>query len=435
MGPTQVTNTFLKRLKRTGLVPERQVDAIAAEFNLTREPSPTVSAQVFVDRGLLTPYQAEQIVTGQHHNLVIDDYEVQELLGAGGMGRVYIAKDRKSGQRVALKTLTGRYQQDPSLRTRFRIEAMAGMKINHRRVVRTFKMGHCDGVMGEIEYCVMELVEGINLLELVELHGPVPWPQACDIICQATAGLQEAHKAGLIHRDVKPGNLLIDKNGEVKLLDFGLAHHDADGDEFTLAMVYGQHCVGTADYIAPEQAVNSYKVDGRSDIYGLGCTLYFALTGKVPYSESSVIGKLRAHCTQRIRPLREVVPEAPPLLEKILAHMVARNPDHRFKHAVALYLALQPLAKRQPVEFNFRELLRKRQSEAMQRSSMIGMSANKPRSSAETIARDETKADSNTTHRSTQDSALDSPPRMPPPRGLPRPAADEAGANSTTRDQ
>ena len=235
MGPTQVTNTFLKRLKRTGLLPERQVDSVAAEFNLSREPSPAVCGQVFVDRGLLTSFQAEQIVNGQHHSLVIDDYEILELLGAGGMGRVYIARDRRNGERVALKTLTGRYQQDPSLRTRFRIEAMAGMKINHRRVVRAFKLGHSDGVMGEIEYCVMELVEGINLMELVDLRGPLPWAQACDIICQATAGLQEAHKAGLIHRDVKPGNLLIDHRGEVKLLDFGLAKLVAHGERPALA--------------------------------------------------------------------------------------------------------------------------------------------------------------------------------------------------------
>lgn len=432
MGPTQVTNTFLKRLKRTGLLSEKQIDAVAAEFNLSREPSPAVSAQVFVDCGLLTPFQAEQIVSGQHHGLVIDDYEILELLGAGGMGRVYIARDRRNGERVALKTLTGRYQQDPSLRTRFRIEAMAGMKIKHPRVVRAFKLGHSDGVAGEIEYCVMELVEGINLMELVELLGPIPWPQACDIICQATAGLQEAHKAGLIHRDVKPGNLLIDHRGEVKLLDFGLAHNDADGDEFSLAMVYGQQCVGTADYIAPEQAINSYKVDGRSDIYGLGCTLYFALTGQVPYSESSVVGKLRAHCTQRIRPLREVVPDAPPMLEKILAHMVARNPDQRFKHAVALYLALQPFAKRQPVEFDFRKLLQARQKEAMQRSSMISMSAGKPKSSAETIARDETKTDGNSSAPSGSELSQQKAPTQSL-RPQARPASGGAGANSHSR--
>ena len=394
MGPIQVTNTFLKRLRRSGLLPDAQIDAVAAEFNLHREPSPEVIAKVFVDRGLLTPFQVEQIIAGQQHSLVVENYELLDLLGAGGMGRVYIARDRQSGNRVALKTLTGRYQQDPSIRTRFHIEAVAGMKINHRRVVRTLKLGKAQGVLGDIDYCVMELVEGINLLELVELRGPLPWPQACDIICQAAAGLQEAHKAGLIHRDVKPGNLLVDHHGEVKLLDFGLAHHDADGDEFSLSMIYGQNCVGTADYIAPEQALNSYKVDGRSDIYGLGCTLYFALTGQVPYSESSVIGKLRAHCTKQIRPLREVVPDAPPMLEKILAHMVARNPDHRFKHAVALYLALQPFAKRQPVEFDFQQLLEMRRREAQQRSSMIrSTSAAKPRSSAETIARDETKPD------------------------------------------
>lgn len=429
MGPVQVTNTFLKRLRRTGLLSDAQVDSVAADFNLYREPSPEVVAKVFVDRGLITSFQAEQIVSGQLRNLVIDDYELLDLLGAGGMGRVYIARNRQTGDRVALKTLTGRYQQDPSIRTRFRIEALAGMKINHRRVVRTLKMGRTEGVMGDIDYAVMELVEGINLLELVELHGPLPWSQACDIICQAAAGLQEAHKAGLIHRDVKPGNLLVDQDGEVKILDFGLAHHDAEGDEFSLSMIYGQNCVGTADYIAPEQAINSYKVDGRSDIYGLGCTLYFALTGQVPYSESSVIGKLRAHCTKQIRPLRELVPDAPPMLEKILAHMVAKNPDQRFKHAVALYLALKPFCRRQPVIFDFQKVLDARRRDAMQRSSIVqAAAAGRLSSSAESISHDETKPDASSGNKLGMQSSVNSP------KASAAPSANQSGARTGRSD-
>lgn len=400
MESAQVTNTFLKRLKRSNLLSVEQVDRVAADFNLSREPAPAVCAKAFVTRGLLTPFQAERIMAGQQHSLRVDEYDLQDLIGAGGMGLVYRARHRETGQIVALKMLAERYQQDSSIRTRFRIEALAGMKINHRRVVRTYKLGRMQGVLGEIDYCVMEFVEGITLLELVGLRGALPWPQACDIICQVAAGLHEAHKAGVIHRDIKPGNVLIDRQGEVKLLDFGLAHHDAEGDEFSLSMVYGQNCVGTADYIAPEQAIDSYKVDCRSDIYGLGCTLYFAMIGQVPFSESSVIGKLRAHCTQRVRPLREAVPEAPLKLEKILAHMVARNPEQRFKNAVALYLALKPFAERRPVEFDYAALLKQRVTEAMQRSSLAAMPGQgSPRSSAETISRDETKTDSAGTRR------------------------------------
>jgi serine/threonine protein kinase len=250
---------------------------------------------------------------------------------------------------------------------RFKLEARAGLLLNHPNIVRTIKLGETD----EILYVAMELVEGISMQELIVRQGSLPWPQACSLVAQAATGLQHAHEKGMVHRDIKPGNLLVKKNGMVKVLDFGLALMEKDEDEFTLAMISGQGCVGTADYISPEQTIDSFAVGPRADIYSLGCTLYCALTGSVPFPGESVAKKLRAHRTKDARPIRDFKAEVPLQVEQIVAKMMARKPNDRFATAADVADALQPHARRDAAAFDFSEVLAQRSEEARQRVNML----------------------------------------------------------------
>ena len=219
-------------------------------------------------KGMLTKFQTDWILSGEFEEFNVGEYRVVDILGTGGMGWLYVAVNENTGEKAAVKVISKMMEKD--YLTRFKLEARAGLKLNHPNIVRTLKLGETD----EIWYMAMELVEGIAVQELIGRQGVIPWPQACSLVAQAAAGLQHAHERGLIHRDVKPGNLLVKKNGTVKVLDFGLALMEQNEDEFMLTMISGQGCVGTADYIAPEQSIDSFSVGPPADIYSLGCTLY-----------------------------------------------------------------------------------------------------------------------------------------------------------------
>ncbi|MCA9067150.1 MAG: serine/threonine protein kinase, partial [Planctomycetaceae bacterium] len=168
----------------------------------------------------------------------------------------------------------------------------AGMRLHHPNIVHTYRMDST----GAIYYLVMELVRGISLHELVALRGPLKWPFACDFALQAATALQAAHGLGIIHRDIKPANFLIEQSGDCHILDFGLALiQDSPDDEFSLSMLFGHNCLGTPDYIAPEQSLDSSSVDCRADVYSLGATFYVALTGRVPFPDKTTRDKLEAH--------------------------------------------------------------------------------------------------------------------------------------------
>jgi serine/threonine protein kinase len=245
--------------------------------------------------------------------------------------------------------------------TRLKIEARAGKKIEHPAVIRTFEIKTTDDVFGEIQYLVMEFVAGVNLEELINLQGPIPWAQAADFARQTAEGLHHAHEVGLVHRDVKPGNLLADRNGAIKILDFGLAlldsRKDADADEFSLAMIFGHNCLGTADYIAPEQINDSFAIDRRADIYSLGCTLYVALTAKLPYPMSSSSEKLQGHCYRPAPPIGSIAKDVPAGLISVVEKMMAKRAADRYQTMADVAAALAPYAKRQKVEFDFPKIL------------------------------------------------------------------------------
>ena len=316
-------------------------------------------------KGMLTKFQTDWILSGEFEEFNVGEYRVVDILGTGGMGWLYVAVNENTGEKAAVKVISKMMEKD--YLTRFKLEARAGLKLNHPNIVRTLKLGETD----EIWYMAMELVEGIAVQELIGRQGVIPWPQACSLVAQAAAGLQHAHEKGLIHRDVKPGNLLVKKNGTVKVLDFGLALMEQNEDEFMLTMISGQGCVGTADYIAPEQSIDSFSVGPPADIYSLGCTLYCALTGMVPFPGESVAKKLRAHRTKSARPVREIKPEVPAAVEEIVNRMMARKASERYASAAQVLAALQPHARRDPASFDFAQVLAQRSAEARQRVNML----------------------------------------------------------------
>ena len=354
-----VADSFVALLKKSGLLQAERIDTALKQFALREDAPAKDFAWAFLRADLLTRFQAERLLEGRFRGFFIDRYKVLEILGAGGMACLYLAEDTHSGAQVALKVLSDKHKSDAGMLTRLKIEAKAGTKLNHSGIIRTFGINRTEDVFGEVLYLVMEYVEGVNLEELINLKGPIPWQQASDFIRQAAAGLQHAHSAGLIHRDVKPGNLLVDARGTVKIFDFGLALLDSheDADEFSLAMIFGHSCLGTADYIAPEQSVDSFAVDTRADIYSLGCTLYVLLTGKLPYPMPLSTQKLEGHRFRDAPPIRESAKDVPAELAAVVDQMMAKNPADRYQTMAEVVEALATFSLRRPVEFDFPKIL------------------------------------------------------------------------------
>jgi formylglycine-generating enzyme required for sulfatase activity len=269
---------------------------------------------------------------------VLGNYELLEPLGAGGMGRVFKAWHRRLKREVALKVLAPELLRSEAARVRFRREMEAAARVASPHVVAVHDAGEEAGR----DFLVMEFVEGHTLADLVKDRGPLPVGEAVRAALQAARGLAHAHAAGLIHRDVKPANLLLDRAGQVKVSDLGLARGvDAAGDGNVTASGV---VVGTASCMAPEQAFDSRRVDHRADVYGLGCTLYFLLTGKPPYVEPTALETLLAHRERPIPSVRDGRPDCPPALDALLRAMLAKRPEDRPADMNAVITGLEATA-------------------------------------------------------------------------------------------
>jgi tRNA A-37 threonylcarbamoyl transferase component Bud32 len=264
-------------------------------------------------------------------------FEVVRELGRGGMGVVYEAVHNVMGRRVAVKLIHPELLRHASTVARFRREVRAAARLAHPNLVTAFSAGQA----GECHFLTMELLEGETLAELVRRGGPLPVAQACAYVRQAALGLQHAHESGLVHRDVKPHNLMRTAADTVKVLDFGLAalagDHPAAGGQTAPHTV-----MGTADYMAPEQAEDARAADARADVYGLGCTLYHLLTGQAPFPAGTMMQKLLAHRRQAPPSARALRPEVPAALDAVLRRALAKRPGRRFRSAGALAEALRP---------------------------------------------------------------------------------------------
>lgn len=272
----------------------------------------------------------------------LGQYELFEQIGRGGMGTVWRALHTRLKRPVAVKLLAPSRMRDAQAVARFQREMEAVGRLDHPNLVRAYDAGEIEGQ----HYLAMELLDGLDLAKAVRTHGPMPIPEACEAIRQAATGLQHAHEHGLVHRDIKPSNLMLTTTGVVKLLDLGLARwlDPVAGD---VAATNSGQVVGTGDFMAPEQAEDTRNADARSDVYSLGCTLYFLLVGRAPFADSqhnTFVKKLLAHAQKPIPPIRSLRPSVPEPLSAVLERMLEKSPADRFQTAAEVAKALESFA-------------------------------------------------------------------------------------------
>jgi eukaryotic-like serine/threonine-protein kinase len=267
-------------------------------------------------------------------------YRVLRLLGHGGMGAVYQAEHLLMERTVALKIINKSLTTRPDLVERFRREVKAAARLAHPSIVTAYDAEQA----GDTHFLVMEYVEGADLARLVGERGPLPVAEACAYARQAALGLQHAYEHGLIHRDVKPLNLMVTPDGQVKILDFGLARL-ASASQAAGGLTEPGTVMGTADYIAPEQAWDPAAADVRADVYSLGCTLYFLLSGHPPFPEGTVLQKLLAHAERTPTPLAVLRDDVPPGLARVLERMLAKDPTRRYPTPAEVAQALAPFGR------------------------------------------------------------------------------------------
>ena len=328
---------FMRQLTESGLMLPEALQAWIATMPSEGQPRDGDQlARELVRQQKLTPFQAQAVYQGKGQGLVMGNYVILDKLGQGGMGAVFKAEHRRMRRIVALKVVSPAAMKSPDAVRRFVREVEAAAKLTHPNIVIAYDADEAAGK----RFLVMEYVAGSDLAALVKKQGPLPVAKAVNCILQAARGLQFAHEQGVIHRDIKPANLLVDGKGTVKILDMGLARLDSAGARQDDLTGTGQ-IMGTVDYMAPEQALNTKLADQRADVYSLGITLWFLLTGRATYDGDSVMAKLLAHRDQATPSLREARPEVPAALDAVFAKMVAKKPDDRFQSMSAVIAALE----------------------------------------------------------------------------------------------
>ncbi|MFM7058100.1 MAG: serine/threonine-protein kinase [Planctomycetota bacterium] len=329
---------YMALLKKTGLLSPAQWTI--AEEVAARVSMPASLSGELVRLGLLTSWQSMQLLKGQT-GFVLHHYRLLEAIGRGGMGHVFKAQDNRTSGIVAIKVMSRKLSSNQNLVSRFRREIRASSRLNSPNIVRTIDAGR----VGKIDFMVMEFVNGDQLDSILARLPLIPAATACEIVRQAALGLQHAHECRMVHRDIKPGNLMIDWDAEgrgvVKIMDMGLVRLDEEKEELTAVTRAGQ-VMGTPDYMSPEQGWNTAKVDIRSDIYGLGCTFYRMLTGRMPFPGDNPLQVLMARCSKDAPSPKLLRPEIPDAVDAIIRRMTLRDPDARYQTPAELAAALEP---------------------------------------------------------------------------------------------
>ncbi|HMP58404.1 MAG TPA: serine/threonine-protein kinase, partial [Gemmatales bacterium] len=338
------TARFLELVRKSKLVDERKLTTFLQRYQAAGgEDAPVPMATKMVHEGVLSTFQAKQLLQGRWRRFVINNkYKVLEMLGQGGMGSVYLCEQFLMRRLVALKMVPEDKLLKPGALERFLREARAIATLDHPNIVHAYDMDQDEHGM---HFMVMEYVDGFSLEILVSKlyknKGMDPI-RAAHYVAQAALGLQHAHELNWVHRDIKPANLLMDRQGIIKILDMGLTRALGEDEEELTKKYDGSSVLGTADYIAPEQALHVSSVDIRADIYSLGATFYFLLSGRAPFEKASVTQKLMYHQMKDPDPLTELRPEIPPEMAEVVAIMMAKNPDHRYPVPAAVVEALAP---------------------------------------------------------------------------------------------
>jgi serine/threonine-protein kinase len=346
MNPTLVDrDTFLKNLRKSKLLTNQQFRLAIDKLGDLQDGREI--AKALASWKLLTKFQARMLLAGGTTGFFIGSYRILEQIGQGGMGRVYKAMHRTMNRVVALKVLAPQVVGSARAQELFLREVQAAAQLSHPNIVMAFDANEQDGR----HYLAMEFVEGPNLERYVTKHGSLPVGRACEIIFQTANGLQYAFEKGMIHRDIKPANLLLHREPgagtiQVKILDFGLArlHHPSQADGSESILMKQNTVMGTPDFLSPEQSRNLHETDIRSDLYSLGCTFYYLLTGRVPFPGGSTMDKLIRQNGELVQPIEEVRPDVPVPIRAIVHKLLAKNPDDRFQTPDELMDALAPYA-------------------------------------------------------------------------------------------
>jgi serine/threonine protein kinase len=340
MPPERPTPTLLEGLRDSGLLTDAQLDELQGCPEAS-DPAPAPLARVVLRRGWLTRFQLNAIAAGRGKELAVGPYVLLDRLGEGGMGTVYKARHRYMQRVVALKIIRKEKLGSPEAVKRFDQEVRLAATLSHPNVVVAFDSGQAVNTY----FLAMEYVEGVDLARLVRENGPLPAARACDYVRQAALGLQHAHEKGLVHRDIKPSNLMLSQAqglqplGLVKILDMGLARLRRGGDS---AMTRTGAVIGTPDYLAPEQALDSRAADVRADLYSLGGTLLYLLSGRPPFAAAELTEVLLKHQTEQPETLARRGVEAPAEVQDVLDRLLAKRPEDRYQTPAELAEALAP---------------------------------------------------------------------------------------------
>jgi serine/threonine protein kinase len=329
---------LLDLIRKSGLVDPNRLDDFLQQAGPEEPPTPKKLLGQLVSAGLLTQFHAEQFLLGKWRGFTIGKYKVLERLGFGGTGAVYLCEHLVVKRRVAIKVLPTAKAENPAALGRFYREARAAGVLDHPNLVRA----HDIDQEGGLHFLVMDYVDGASLQEVVARSGPLDVLRAADYVRQAALGLQHAYESGLVHRDVKPANILLDRQGVIRVADLGLARFFHD-EKDPLTMKYDEkNVLGTADYVSPEQALNSHAVDVRTDVYSLGATFYFLLTGQPPFPGGKAAQKLIWHQVKPPTPVRELRPDVPEGMAAVVAKMLAKKPSDRYQTPAEVVEALAP---------------------------------------------------------------------------------------------
>lgn len=321
------TRGFLQTVVRSGILTHEQLRQALRDLPADQARDAEVIADHLVLAGHLSRFQANKLLRGLTLGLVLGPFHVLAPIGKGGMGTVYLARDSRSEQLVALKVLPPkRAREEERLLTRFRREMEMCQRVAHPHLAWTYDVGVYQGVY----YIALEYIPGKTLYRLITEQGPLAVTRACRLFSEVASALDHAHHQGLIHRDLKPSNIMVTPHDHAKVLDLGLALMENEVAAAVEVVGGRGYVVGTMDYIAPEQTEDAARVDPRSDVYSLGCTLYFALTAQPPFPGGTAREKIQRHRNEEPIPIPQLNPQVPPTMVGMVRKMMAKRPDQRF---------------------------------------------------------------------------------------------------------